>query len=166
MPFHYLINWNVQILCSPTIHPKTILASVRFNILCHVVFHELNIRIGWLRIGPADPLSQRLKTTLIANQSDAPLPSGVGQPSISATTTDISRNVISPSLHLILSFSFLNSLCFFYPGRRRKLRPLSETKDITLCHIIFFSWREVRMFLLPVCLLQTCSWCPLAMWLL
>lgn len=70
-----------------------------------------------------------------------------GKTCISATTTDISQHVISPSLHLIPPFPFLHSL-FFYPVRHNKLTcPWSEAKDITLCHIILSVWRQLRMCL-------------------
>lgn len=67
----------------------------------------------WLRIRPADPLSQRLKTALIANQSDAPLPGGGGNlPSPPQPLTSLNMW----SLHPILSSSFLSSVFFTLEG--------------------------------------------------
>lgn len=100
--------------------PESILASVRFNV-CVKLFpwieHQHKLRS---KVRLADLPSLRLKATLIANQSDALLPGGGGQTSISATTTDTSQHVIAPSLHLIPPFLFLKSL-LFYPVRRNKL---------------------------------------------
>lgn len=65
----------------------------------------------WFRAGPADPLSPRLKSPLIANQSDAALPVGVRRSSISATTAASLNMWCLPSLHL--SPAFLP--CFWTP---------------------------------------------------
>lgn len=136
-----------------TVQPKSILATVRFNV-CVMLF-SMNWTSGqlWLRVGLADPLSPRLKTTLIANQSDAPLPGGGGQPSISATTTDISQHVIPPSLHLIPSLPFLNSL-FLNPWRHNKLTCPGLRLKTSLCATsLYFSEEKWE------CVYNPCVYC-------
>lgn len=150
MPFHYLINCNMEIQHRTTIRPKSILASVRFNV-CVMLF-SMNWTSGQAVVkGWAGwPLVPEVKNHTDCKpkwRSSAWWWWWGGGPSISVTTTDISQHVIPPSLHLMPSFPFPNSL-FWNAKRHNKLScPWSEAKDITLCHITLFLWREVRMCL-------------------